>query len=114
MGSSASKEMLESTSRCKEGEPTDLYLIRRRHAFAPDEVEATVARADAAAEKVPDQLRHIRSYLLDEGDGSLGTTCIYEATGPDSIRAHAEASGLPADEITAVANTAISRADPVS
>ena len=92
----------------------DLYLIRRRHAFPPDEVEATVARADAVAEKVPDQLRHILSYLLDEGDGSLGTTCIYEATGPDAIRAHAEASGLPADEIATVVKTAISRAGPVS
>ena len=81
----------------------DLYLIRRRHAFQPDQVEATVARANAEAEKVPDQLRHIRSYLLDEGDGSLGTTCVYEATGPDAIRAHARASGLPANEITAVA-----------
>jgi hypothetical protein len=90
----------------------DLYLIRRRHAFQPDQVEATVARANAEAEKVPDQLRHIRSYLLDEGDGSLGTTCVYEATGPDAIRAHARASGLPANEITAVATTAISRADP--
>ena len=90
----------------------DLYLIRRRHAFQPKEVEATVARANAEAEKVPDQLRHIRSYLLNEGDGSLGTTCVYEATGPDAIRAHAGASGLPADEITAVANTAISRPDP--
>lgn len=89
-----------------------LYLIRRRHAFEPDEVKATVARANAEAEKVSDQLRHIRSYLLDEGDGSLGTTCVYEATSPDAIHAHARASGLPADEITAVANTAISRPDP--
>lgn len=90
----------------------ELYLIRRRHAFRPDEVKTTVVRANAEAEKVPDQLRHIRSYLLDEGDGSLGTTCLYEAKGPDAIRAHARASGLPADEITAVTNTAISRADP--
>lgn len=89
-----------------------LYLIRRRHAFQPEEVEATVARANAQAAKVPDQLRHIRSYLLDESDGSLGTTCVYEATGPEAIRAHARASGLPADEVTAVANTAISRPDP--
>lgn len=65
----------------------DLYLIRGRHAFARDEVDATVARADAEAEKVPDQLRHILSYLLGEGDGSLDTTCIYEPTGPDAIRA---------------------------
>jgi hypothetical protein len=91
----------------------DLYLIRRRHAFQPDDVKTTVARANAEAERMSDQLRHIRSYLLDEGDGSLGTTCVYEAIDPDAIRAHARASGLPASEITAVANTAISRADPV-
>ena len=91
----------------------DLYLIRRRHAFRPDEVKATVTRASAEAETMSDQLRHIRSYLLDEGDGSLGTTCVYEATGPEAIRAHAQASGLPANEIATVANTAISRPDPI-
>ena len=90
----------------------DLYLIRRRHAFQPDGLEAAVARGKSEADKVPDQLRHIRSYLLNEDDGSLGTTCIYEATGPEAIRVHARASGLPADEITTVANTAIARPDP--
>lgn len=90
----------------------DLYLIRRRRAFRPDDVATTVARANAEAEKVRDELRHVRSYLLEEDNGFLGTTCLYQATSPDVIRAHAHASGLPADEITRVANTAITRPDP--
>ena len=48
-----------------------------------------------------------------EDGGALGTFCIYEADGPDTIRAHAEAAGLPVDEIVPVADTVIVRADPV-
>jgi hypothetical protein len=61
-----------------------------------------------------EDVRWIRSYVLAEPDGSLGTVCIYEASSPETIRRHAEAAGLPVDEIVAVADTVIVRADPVS
>ena len=51
--------------------------------------------------------------MLQEDDGTLGTYCIYEATSPDAIRKHAEASGFSADEINEVADTVIIRPDPV-
>ncbi len=51
-------------------------MIRRRHAFQPDQLEAAVARGKAEADKTPDQLRHFRSYLLKEDEGSLGTMCV--------------------------------------
>ena len=41
-----------------------------------------------------DDVRWIRSYVLDEGDG-VGTVCIYQASSPEAIRAHAAAADLP-------------------
>jgi hypothetical protein len=55
-----------------------------------------------------------RSYVLGEPDGSVGTVCIYQASSPEAIREHAGRVGRPADEIIAVADTVIVRADPVS
>ena len=46
-----------------------------------------------------DDVRWIRSYVVEEGDGTLGTVCIYEATSPEAIRKHAQRADLPADEI---------------
>ena len=36
-----------------------------------------------------DQVRWIRSYVLEEGGGSVGTVCIYRATSPEALREHA-------------------------
>ncbi|HZB06824.1 MAG TPA: DUF4242 domain-containing protein, partial [Thermoleophilaceae bacterium] len=58
-------------------------------------------------------VRWIRSYVLQEDDGSLGTYCIYEAESPNAIKAHAEKAGFGADEISEVADTVIVRDDPV-
>jgi hypothetical protein len=57
-------------------------------------------------------IRWIRSYVLAETDGSLGTVCIYQASSPEKIREHAERAGLPADEIIEVADTVLVRPDP--
>ena len=59
-----------------------------------------------------DDIRWIRSYVLEEGDG-VGTVCIYQASSPEAIRAHAAAAGLPVDEIIRVADTVLVRPDPV-
>jgi Protein of unknown function (DUF4242) len=61
---------------------------------------------------MPDDIRWIRSYVLDEGDARLGTVCIYEASSPQAIREHASRAELAADEIIPVADTVIVRADP--
>jgi Protein of unknown function (DUF4242) len=61
---------------------------------------------------MPDDIRWIRSYVLDEGAGSVGTVCIYEASSPEAIRKHADLAGLPVDEIIGVADTVIVRPDP--
>lgn len=59
-----------------------------------------------------DDIRWIRSYVLAEDGGGLGTVCIYQASSPEKIREHASRAGLPADEIIQVADTVLVRPDP--
>jgi Protein of unknown function (DUF4242) len=92
----------------------DLYVIRRRDAWADaQELDAAAARSVAEGDKPGSGVRWIRSYVIDEESGRLGTLCVYEADGPDAIRAHARAVGMPANEITPVIDTVIVRPDPV-
>ena len=59
-----------------------------------------------------DQVRWLRSYALAEEDGTVGTVCLYQATGPEAIREHAGRAFLPVDEIVPVADTVVVRPDP--
>ena len=61
-----------------------------------------------------DEGRWIRSYVVEEADGRLGTVCIYQGVSPEAIRRHAENTGMSADEIVKVADTVIVRDDPVA
>jgi hypothetical protein len=90
------------------------YVIRRRTAWkTPAELEAAAARsARIGNEDMPDQVRWIRSYVVEEANGTLGTVCIYQAVSPAAIRDHAQRVGMPADEITPVARTVVVREDP--
>jgi uncharacterized protein DUF4242 len=90
-----------------------LYGIQRRNGWRDGaDLEAAAARSTEEGDKDGSGVRWIRSYVLQEESGELGTFCVYEAESPDAIRAHAEASGLPADEITPIADTVIVRPDP--
>lgn len=92
----------------------ELYAILRRNGWrtGADLEEAAARSTKVGNEDMPDDVRWIRSYVLDEGDGALGTVCIYEASSPDALRRHAAAADLPLDEIIPVANTVIVRPDP--
>ena len=93
----------------------DLYVIRRRSNWdGPSDLETTAAKSSAEGEKMSDDIRWIRSYVVEEDDGKLGTVCIYQASSPEAIRQHAENTGMSADEITKVADTVVVREDPVS
>ena len=59
-----------------------------------------------------DHIRWIRSYVLDEDAGSVGTVCIYQASSPEAIRKHADVAELPVDEVIPIADTVIIRPDP--
>lgn len=91
-----------------------LYAIRRRNGWATaDDLRAAAERSTAEGNKPGSGVRWIRSYVVSEDNGDLGTVCIYEAESPETIRAHAQRVGMPADEITPVADTVIVRPDPV-
>ena len=91
------------------------YAIFRRNGWkTPQALQEAAARSKKVGdEQMPDEVRWIRSYVLEEGGGSVGTVCIYEATSPDAVRKHASLADLPADEIIRVADTVIVRPDPV-
>jgi hypothetical protein len=90
-----------------------LYGIRRRNAWTtPEELAETAKRSASEGDKDGSGVRWIRSYVVTEEDGTLGTICIYEADSPETIRAHAQRTGMPADEITPVADTVVVRPDP--
>lgn len=92
----------------------DLYVILRRDGWSSGaELEEAAARSRKTADdEMPDDVRWIRSYVLEEGSSSLGTVCIYEATSPEAIRTHASMAGLPVTEIIRVADTVLVRPDP--
>ncbi|MGD8558983.1 MAG: DUF4242 domain-containing protein [Gammaproteobacteria bacterium] len=91
-----------------------LYTIRRRNAWKnAKELESTASvSARIGNEEMPDKVRWIRSYVVEEDDGTLGTVCIYQAVNMQAIREHAAKVGMPANEITEVINTVIIREDP--
>jgi len=92
----------------------DLYVILRRSGWASGaELEQAAARSTKVGdEEMSDDVRWIRSYVLDEGAGTVGTVCIYEASSPEAIREHASRADLPVDEIIRVADTVLVRPDP--
>ena len=91
----------------------NLYAILRRDGFTDGPtLEAAAARSTAVGEKMPDDVRWIRSYVLAEQGGSLGTVCIYQASSEDAIRKHAAEADLAVTEIIPVADTVVVRPDP--
>jgi len=93
----------------------ETFVILRRDGWRDGpELEEAAARSTAEGDKMPDDVRWIRSYVLAEPSGRVGTVCIYQATDEDAIRRHAEAADLPVDEIVRVADTVIVREDPVA
>ena len=92
----------------------DTYVILRRNGWrsAADLEEAAGRSSQVGDEEMSDDIRWIRSYVIEEGDGKLGTVCIYQGSSIEKVREHAERAGLPADEVIKVADTVIVRPDP--
>ena len=89
------------------------YVILRRGGWrAPEELEEAAARSRQVGDEMSDRIRWIRSYVLAEEAGGVGTVCIYQAESPEAIREHASRADLPADEIIPVAGTVVVRPDP--
>jgi hypothetical protein len=91
----------------------ETYVILRRHGWRDgDDLRAAAERSTIEGEEMADGVRWIRSYVLAEEDGTLGTVCIYQGTSPEKILEHARRAGLPADEVILSPDTVIVRPDP--
>jgi hypothetical protein len=90
------------------------YAIRRKDAWkSPEELQQVAERSKQVADDdFPQDIRWIRSYVIAEPDGSLGSVCIYQATDHEAVRKHAHRVGMPADEILDVVDTVVIRPDP--
>lgn len=90
------------------------YVILRRSGWSSaDELQEAAARSSKVGdEEMSDDIRWIRSYVMAEDDGRLGTVCVYQASSPEAIREHASRAFLPVDEIVQVADTVVVRPDP--
>jgi hypothetical protein len=94
----------------------DTYVILRRSGWrSPAELEEAATRSKQVGDdEMSDDIRWIRSYVLQEDGSAVGTVCIYQASSPEAIRDHAERADLPVDEIIAVADTVVVRDDPAA
>ena len=90
------------------------YVILRRSGWrSPADLQEAAGRSKQVGdEEMSDDIRWIRSYVLEEGGGSVGTVCIYQATSPEAIREHAQRADLPVDDIIPVVDTVLVRPDP--
>jgi hypothetical protein len=92
----------------------DTYVILRRSGWkSGGELEEAAERSrQIGDEEMSDDVRWIRSYVLAEGEGAVGTVCVYQATSPEAIREHAQRADLPVDDVIPVADTVLVRPDP--
>ncbi len=92
----------------------DTFVILRRSGWrsGAELGEAAARSTRVGNEEMSDDVRWLRSYVLEEEGGAVGTVCIYQATSEEAVREHASRADLPADEIIRVADTVHVRPDP--
>ena len=89
------------------------YVILRRSGWrSGEELGEAAKRSTEVGQEMSDDISWIRSYVLEEDGGSVGTVCIYQASSIEKVREHAQRAGLPADEVIPVADTVLVRPDP--
>ena len=92
----------------------ETYAVLRRSGWqTAEDLRAAFARSVAEAERAPEDVSWFRSYVLDELLGGFGSICVFRASSPEAVRAHAARADLPVDEIVKVADTVIARLNPV-
>jgi thiamine biosynthesis protein ThiC len=92
----------------------DTYVIIRRHGWqTAQDLEEAAERSRAVGDgEMSDDIRWIRSYVLQEEDGTVGTVCIYQASSEEKIREHAQRADLPVTEVIPSGATVVVRPDP--
>jgi hypothetical protein len=91
-----------------------LYAILRRNGWkTAKDLEAAAERSTKVGNAdMHDEVRWIRTYVLAEADGTLGSVCIYEAIDADALKRHADKAELPCNEVRQVVDTVVVRPDP--
>lgn len=90
-----------------------LFVVMRRASWThPSDLEAAAARARATEQAGTHDVRWIRTYVVDEGGGKIGTVCVYQAPSAEAVWAQAKDAQLPVDEVLPVSDTVVVRADP--
>ena len=90
-----------------------LYVVPRTRAWrSEEEVAAATECLPAVNATLSEDIRWIRSYIVEEADGTFSAYCVYEATGSEVLRRHADALGLPTDTIKPVWSTIVKAPDP--
>ena len=90
------------------------YVILRRSGWrSPEDLQEAAGRSSKVGdEEMSDDVRWIRSYVLEEDGGSVGTVCIYQATSPEAIREHATRADAAGRRDHPGPDTVIVRPDP--
>ena len=89
------------------------YVITRANGWgSKHELETAAGVSTRVGNEMPDKVRWIRSYVTRHEGGRIGTVCIYQGASPEAVREHARRVGMPADNITEIADTVIVRPDP--
>jgi hypothetical protein len=90
-----------------------LFLVPRSRAWLSEEELAAAADClPAVVDAMPSDVRWIRSYIVEEEDGTYSGFCLYEASDVEAVRRHSEAVMLPTDAIKPVVTTSIGAPDP--
>lgn len=87
-------------------------IIRRNHWPTKSDLEQAAEKSAEVGRDMADSVSWIRSYVLAEPSGKLGTVCVYQATSEEAVREHAECADLPVDEVIPVADLVVIKPDP--
>jgi DNA-binding CsgD family transcriptional regulator len=83
------------------------FVILRRNGWRTMDALHTSAKRSIEVSSRMTDVRWVRSYVLTEPDGGVGTVCHYRASGPEAIRDHAAEVGIPVDDIIEVAELVV-------
>ena len=93
----------------------NLYIVPRTRAWrSEEELAAAVDCLPSVTAVVSDDIRWIRSYIVQEDDGTFSAFCLYEASSEEALLRHGESMRLPTDGIKRVASTIVNAPDPVA
>jgi hypothetical protein len=94
--------------------PTMVYFIRRRNFWktAGDLEKSAAISRRVGDEEMAREVSWLRTYAVQERDGTLGTVCIYQGIDAQALSRHAARVGMPADEIIPVIGRIVFREDP--